>query len=104
MPSRNPALNVKDFLTRKPRLQRLSRLFTIEVHFPKLDVIRGEQGKRRLTGGQPVEHAKVAELPQANRLLDPHGAEIFQEGTRPDEPVAIPFLHTDEGTGPLPRS
>jgi hypothetical protein len=25
-------------MTRKPRLQRLSRLFTIEVHFPKLDV------------------------------------------------------------------
>jgi hypothetical protein len=25
-------------LTRKPRLQRLSRLFTFEVHFPKLDV------------------------------------------------------------------
>ena len=24
-------------MTRKPRLQRLSLLFTIEVHFPKLD-------------------------------------------------------------------
>ena len=60
-------------MTRKPRLQRLSRLFTIDIHFPKLDVAGSNPVSRSIFNKVRTSQKHTLHSPPSSITQPPFG-------------------------------